>query len=168
MIAHSAFLVYPPRTCLQALQCDNQGTCKQRHGYWCFGDVHYIGLVRHPLNPTLSRPLAVALTATFIGVGAGTLGCAVARTLMGWGVRGITFVDDSRVAFSNPVRQSLFEYADCLDGGKPKAEAAAAAVRRVFPSSAARGVRMRVPMPGHPLSETETAQVWDLALSVPC
>ena len=78
---------------------------------------------------------------------------------MGWGVRGITFVDDSRVAFSNPVRQSLFEYADCLDGGKPKAEAAAAAVRRVFPSSAARGVRMRVPMPGHPLSETETAQV---------
>ena len=89
----------------------------------------------------------------------GTLGCAVARTLMGWGVRGITFVDDSRVAFSNPVRQSLFEYADCLDGGKPKAEAAAAAVQRVFPSSAARGVRMRVPMPGHPLSEAETAQV---------
>ena len=83
----------------------------------------------------------------------------MARTLMGWGVRGITFVDDSRVAFSNPVRQSLFEYADCLDGGRPKAEAAAAAVQRVFPSSAARGVRLRVPMPGHPLSETETAQV---------
>ena len=90
---------------------------------------------------------------------AGTLGCAVARTLMGWGVRGITFVDDSRVAFSNPVRQSLFEFADCLDGGRPKAEAAAAAVQRVFPSSAARGVKMRVPMPGHPLSEAETAQV---------
>ncbi len=109
----------------------------------------------------------MTLTASW-RVGAGTLGCAVARTLMGWGVRGITFVDDSRVAFSNPVRQSLFEYADCLDGGKPKAEAAAAAVQRVFPSSAARGVRMRVPMPGHPLSEAETVQVWSLVLSAPC
>ena len=29
-----------------------------------------------------------------------------------------------KVAFSNPVRQSLFEFADCLDGGKPKATAA--------------------------------------------
>lgn len=39
-----------------------------------------------------------------------------------WGVRHVTFVDSSKVSFSNPVRQSLFEFEDCLGGGKPKAE----------------------------------------------
>jgi hypothetical protein len=27
-----------------------------------------------------------------------------------WGVRNITLVDNARVSYSNPVRQSLFEY----------------------------------------------------------
>lgn len=53
--------------------------------------------------------------------------------LQGWGVRKITFVDSSTVSFSNPVRQPLFEFADSLDGGKPKAECAAAALTRIFP-----------------------------------
>ena len=46
----------------------------------------------------------------------------MARTLLAWGVRNITFVDATRVAYSNPVRQSLFEFSDCLEGGKAKAE----------------------------------------------
>ena len=29
------------------------------------------------------------------------------------------------MAFSNPVRQTLYEFEDCLHGGRPKAEAAA-------------------------------------------
>ena len=84
-------------------------------------------------------------------LGAGTLGCYVARALMvytlslfsfvlpdlflqqGWGVRTITFVDSARVSFSNPVRQPLFEFEDCLDGGKHKAECAAASLKRIFP-----------------------------------
>jgi hypothetical protein len=51
----------------------------------------------------------------------------------GWGVRTITFVDSAKVSFSNPVRQPLFEFEDCLDGGKPKAECAAASLKRIFP-----------------------------------
>ncbi|GAA5873942.1 hypothetical protein JCM3774_004046 [Rhodotorula dairenensis] len=84
-------------------------------------------------------------------LGAGTLGCYVARTLMAWGVRKITLVDSSTVSYSNPVRQPLFEFADSLDGGKPKAEAAAAALKRIYPGVDARGFAFSVPMPGHPI-----------------
>lgn len=79
--------------------------------------------------------------------------------LLGWGVRVITLVDAGRVAYSNPVRQSLYEFADCAGGGRPKAEAAAAALARVFPSVRARGVQLCIPMPGHPLSPGEVPQV---------
>lgn len=51
----------------------------------------------------------------------------------GWGVRTITFVDSSRVSFSNPVRQPLFEFEDCLNGGKPKAACAAERLKKIFP-----------------------------------
>jgi len=66
-------------------------------------------------------------------LGAGTLGCYVARSLLGWGVRNITFVDNAKVSFSNPVRQPLFEFEDCLEGGKDKAQTAAASLRKVYP-----------------------------------
>ncbi|KAH9016910.1 hypothetical protein EDB85DRAFT_2135243 [Lactarius pseudohatsudake] len=92
-------------------------------------------------------------------LGAGTLGCYVARTLMGWGIRKITLVDSGRVSFSNPVRQPLFEFDDCIDGGKPKAEAAAARLRKIFPGVDAEGVTLSIPMPGHPIppgSEEQT------------
>lgn len=62
------------------------------------------------------------------------MGCAVARCLLAWGVRSMTLLDSSTVAYSNPVRQWLFELQDCVGGGKPKAQAAAEALRRIFPS----------------------------------
>jgi hypothetical protein len=82
-------------------------------------------------------------------LGAGTLGCNVARCLLGWGVRKITLVDNGRVSFSNPVRQSLFTFADSLNGGRFKAEAAAEALRAIFPGVDAQGQVMSIPMPGH-------------------
>jgi ubiquitin-like modifier-activating enzyme ATG7 len=61
--------------------------------------------------------------------------------LQGWGVRTITLVDSSHVSFSNPVRQPLFEFEDCLDGGKPKAECAAARLKKIYPG-VARTIRL--------------------------
>lgn len=88
----------------------------------------------------------------------GTLGCAVARCLMGWGVQHITLADNGRVAYSNPVRQSLFTFEDCKGGGRFKAEAAASALRTVYPGAKSTGHVLKIPMPGHPLtSEAEAA-----------
>lgn len=42
--------------------------------------------------------------------GAGTLGCQLARNLIGWGIKNITFIDYSTVSYSNPVRQTLYEF----------------------------------------------------------
>jgi len=90
-------------------------------------------------------------------LGAGTLGCYVARTLMGWGVRTITLVDSSRVSFSNPVRQPLFEFEDCLDGGKPKAECAAERLKKIYPGVNSSGHMLSIPMPGHPIPDSPSS-----------
>ncbi|XP_075852452.1 ubiquitin-like modifier-activating enzyme ATG7 isoform X6 [Microcebus murinus] len=70
----------------------------------------------------------------------------------GWGVRHITFVDNAKISYSNPVRQPLYEFEDCLGGGKPKALAAADRLQKIFPGVNARGFNMSIPMPGHPVN----------------
>lgn len=82
-------------------------------------------------------------------LGAGTLGCNVARGLLMWGVRHLTLVDRGTVHYSNLARQSLFVAADAAGGGKKKAEAAADALRAIIPGAAAEGVAMTIHMPGH-------------------
>jgi ubiquitin-like modifier-activating enzyme ATG7 len=77
----------------------------------------------------------------------------VARSLLGWGVRNITLVDSGRVSYSNPARQCLFEYEDCVNK-RFMAEAAAERLRRIFPDVNANGVVLSIPMPGHPLCWT--------------
>lgn len=57
---------------------------------------------------------------------------ADSNNFQGWGVRNITFVDNSTVSFSNPVRQSLFTYNDSVKS-KPKSQAAAENLKLIFP-----------------------------------
>ncbi|XP_042303406.1 ubiquitin-like modifier-activating enzyme ATG7 [Sceloporus undulatus] len=105
------------------------------------------------LVPTLDLEKVVSVKCLLLG--AGTLGCSVARTLMGWGVRKITFVDNAKISYSNPVRQPLYEFEDCLGGGKSKALAAAERLQKIFPGVNAEGFNMSIPMPGHPVNFSE-------------
>jgi ubiquitin-like modifier-activating enzyme ATG7 len=97
--------------------------------------------------------LDVIKNAKCLLLGAGTLGTYVSRTLMGWGVRKITFIDNATVSFSNPVRQPLFDFKDCLQGGAKKAERAAEALEEIYPGIDATGHVMEVPMAGHPITD---------------
>jgi ubiquitin-like modifier-activating enzyme ATG7 len=94
-------------------------------------------------------------------LGAGTLGCNVARVLLGWGVRHFDFVDYGKVSYSNPVRQSLFTLEDCHDGGRPKAEAAADALRQIAADVVSRGHQLSIPMPGHAAVEEDAVDRLD-------
>uniref|UniRef100_A0A671KCN8 Ubiquitin-like modifier-activating enzyme ATG7 n=1 Tax=Sinocyclocheilus anshuiensis TaxID=1608454 RepID=A0A671KCN8_9TELE len=117
-------------------------------------------LMRWRLVPSLDLDKVVSTRCLLLG--AGTLGCNVARTLMGWGVRHITFVDNAKISYSNPVRQPLYEFEDCLSGGKAKALAAVDRLKKIFPGVIAEGYNMSIPMPGHPVnfSELTMAQAW--------
>jgi len=83
-------------------------------------------------------------------LGAGSLGCQVARNLLAWGYTNkITFVDSGKVSFSNPVRQCLFTFEDSQAPDNYKATIAAKRLKEVYPNVNARGVVMGIPMPGH-------------------
>jgi ubiquitin-like modifier-activating enzyme ATG7 len=88
-------------------------------------------------------------------IGAGTLGCSVARVLLGWGIRNMKIVDYGKVSYSNPVRQSLFTLEDCHfdnGSGRPKAAAAADALKTIAADVQSEGIVLSIPMPGHPES----------------
>lgn len=79
-------------------------------------------------------------SAVFV-VGAGGLGCPAALYLAAAGVGRITIADPDTVDLSNLHRQILFGTADV---GKPKAEAAAAALRRANPDARVEALTQRV------------------------
>lgn len=53
------------------------------------------------------------------------------------------------MSFSNPVRQPLFGFKDCLRGGAKKAIRAAEALREIYPGVCSTGHVLSVPMAGH-------------------
>lgn len=108
-------------------------------------------LMKWRISPDLN--LDIIKNTKCLLLGAGTLGSYVSRNLMGWGVRKITFVDYGAVSFSNPVRQPLFNYNDCLNGGKPKAIRAAEALKEIYPGVESEGHVLSVPMLGHPVTD---------------
>ncbi|WJZ96520.1 hypothetical protein VitviT2T_015198 [Vitis vinifera] len=116
-------------------------------------------LMRWRALPSLN--LNILSTMKCLLLGAGTLGCQVARMLMAWGVRKITLLDNGKVAMSNPLRQSLYTLDDCLNGGEFKALAAVNSLKRIFPAVEAEGVVMAIPMPGHPVPSQEEESVLD-------
>ncbi|XP_019450840.1 PREDICTED: ubiquitin-like modifier-activating enzyme atg7 [Lupinus angustifolius] len=116
-------------------------------------------LMRWRALPSLD--LSVLSSVKCLLLGAGTLGCQVARMLMAWGIRKITLVDNGRVAMSNPLRQSLYTLDDCLNGGAFKATAAVESLKRIFPAVEAEGIVMAIPMPGHPVNSQEQDSVLD-------
>lgn len=73
-------------------------------------------------------------------------------------MRKITFVDNGSVSFSNPVRQPLFNFEDCLNGGVKKAHRAAEALREIYPGVETEGHVMSVPMAGHPIMDEPAVQ----------
>lgn len=87
-------------------------------------------LMKWRLMPTLNLD-RIADTRCLL-MGAGTLGCAVARNLVAWGVKHLTFVDNGKVSYSNPVRQSLFVFSDALQAVE-KAPMAAQRLSQICP-----------------------------------
>ncbi|WBW72605.1 E1 Atg8 and Atg12 E1 activating enzyme Atg7 [Schizosaccharomyces osmophilus] len=111
-----------------------------------------LSLMRWRLVPQLD--LGVIQSTKCLLLGAGTLGCGVARNLVSWGVRHITFVDYSKVAYSNPVRQSLFTFEDCKKK-QPKAQCAAFRLKEIYPKMFTEGHSISIPMLGHPIYESD-------------
>lgn len=67
--------------------------------------------------------------------GAGTLGCNVARNLLAWGFKHLTFLDNGRVSYSNPLRQTLYTHADAIAGNAMKAVTAAKRMQEINPTA---------------------------------
>lgn len=108
-------------------------------------------LMRWRLMPSL-RLETIAQTKCLL-LGSGTLGCNVARCLLSWGIKNITFLDNGKVSYSNPVRQSLFEYTDSLMPAKNKSDAASEALKKINPNVNSNSVNISIPMPGHYISD---------------
>ena len=104
-------------------------------------------LMRWRALPALD--LAKLASTRVLLLGAGTLGCNVARLCLAWGVTKLTLVDSGVVSYSNPVRQSLYRHEDCVGGGRAKAECAAERLKEVYPGVEVAGVKVSIPMVGH-------------------
>lgn len=63
-------------------------------------------------------------------------------------------MDSGTVSFSNPVRQPLFNFQDCIGGGVQKALRASQALSEIYPGVDSTGYPLTVPMAGHPITDS--------------
>jgi len=89
-------------------------------------------------------------------IGAGTLGCSIARLLVGWGFLNFTFVDNGKISYSNPSRQSLYETIDC-DNTKFKANVASEKLLKINPELKSIGYCNTILCPDHPIVDESLA-----------
>ena len=116
-----------------------------------------INLMKWRMCPYLNTE--IIRTQKYLLVGAGTLGCHVSRALLGWGARHITFIDNGKVSYSNPVRQSLYTFEDSKNvGNNFKALLAAEKLKKIFPMVDAKGFNITIPLPGRTLIDKEAKQ----------
>ena len=95
----------------------------------------------------------------YLLIGAGTLGCHVSRALLGWGARHITFIDNGKVSYSNPVRQSLYTFEDSKNvGNNSKAILAAEKLKQIFPKVDSKGFNITIPLPGRTLIDDKAKE----------
>lgn len=94
----------------------------------------------------------------FLLIGAGTLGCHVSRCLIGWGARNIDFLDYGKVSYSNPVRQSLYNFEDSKDQTIFKADKAAIKLKEILPSINSKGHPISIPLPSRTLVDKNSEE----------
>jgi len=116
-----------------------------------------INLMKWRMCPMLNTD--IIRNQKYLLVGAGTLGCHVSRALLGWGARHITFLDNGKVSYSNPVRQSLYTFEDSKNiGNNYKAILAAEMLKKVFPMVDSKGFRLNIPLPGRTLIDDKAKE----------
>ncbi|XP_020290226.1 ubiquitin-like modifier-activating enzyme atg7 [Pseudomyrmex gracilis] len=108
-------------------------------------------LMKWRLVPDLDLEKISSLRCLLLGVG--TLGCSVARVLLGWGINNMTLVDSSTVSHSNTVRQSLYTHEDAVQR-RYKAHAAKDALLKIRPTMNVESAVLHIPMPGHVVGQS--------------
>ncbi|KAK8805375.1 hypothetical protein WA158_002031 [Blastocystis sp. Blastoise] len=79
-------------------------------------------------------------------IGAGALGCSVARALMAWGVSSMILLDHARISASNPIRQSLYTFKD-IQSNQYKSILALESLKAISPSLSASALTFSIPLP---------------------
>lgn len=70
-----------------------------------------------------------------------------------WGVKNITFIDHGSISYSNPIRQNLYLYSDCLISENKKAPIAAKNLKSIAPFLKTHGIDFSIPIPGQLVTE---------------